>query len=93
MLIKCVLDVGILNFKYLSQEQVMAHIQNHTNTTSKHKNCTIFPLILREIDADKTRSGSWNSKFKGSLRRTNDGSHPEPHKTQLRILKIAPFFL
>jgi hypothetical protein len=61
------------------------------NTTSKHKNCTIFPLIPRERDADKTRSGRWNSQFWGYLWRTTDGSHPEPHKTRLRT-KIAPFF-
>jgi hypothetical protein len=33
------------------------------HTTSKHKNYTIFPFILREIDADKTRLGRWNSKI------------------------------
>jgi hypothetical protein len=43
-----------LNFEVIYEEQVMAHIQTHTNTTSKLKNCTIFPLILREIDADKS---------------------------------------
>jgi hypothetical protein len=63
------------------------------NTTSKHKNCTILPLILRERGADKTRSGSWNSKFWVYLWRTSDSSHPEPHKTLLRNIKIEPFFL
>jgi hypothetical protein len=62
------------------------------NMTSKHKNCTIVPLILRERDADKTRSGRWNSKFWVNLWRTSDGSHPEPQKTRLRNIKIAPFF-
>jgi hypothetical protein len=32
------------------------------NPTSKHKNFTIIPLILREIEAEKTLSGRWNSK-------------------------------
>jgi hypothetical protein len=35
----------------------------------------------------------WNSKFWGYLWRTSDGSHPEPHKTRLRIIKISKFFL
>jgi hypothetical protein len=47
-------DVGIQNFEVIYEGQVMAHIQNHKNTTSKHKNFAIFPLILREIDAEKT---------------------------------------
>jgi hypothetical protein len=63
MLIKRFQDVGIQNFEVIYEEQVMAHNQNHKNTTSKHKNCTILPLILRERYADKTRSGRWNSKF------------------------------
>jgi hypothetical protein len=55
MLIKRIQDVGIQNFEVIYEEQVMAHIQNHKNTTSKHVNCTIFPLNLRDQDADKTR--------------------------------------
>jgi hypothetical protein len=47
-------DVGIQNFEVIYEEQVMAHIQNQTNTPSKHKTFTIFPLIHREIDADKS---------------------------------------
>jgi hypothetical protein len=47
-------DVGIQNFEVIYEEQVMAHIQNHKNTTSKHKNFSIFSLILREIDAEKS---------------------------------------
>jgi hypothetical protein len=30
MMVKCVQDFGIQNFKFLSQEQMMVHIQNHT---------------------------------------------------------------
>jgi hypothetical protein len=67
MLIKRVQDVGIQNFEVIYEEQVMAHIQNHENMPSKHKNCTFFPLILRERGADKTCSGRWNSKFCGYL--------------------------
>jgi hypothetical protein len=75
------------------------------NTTSKHKNCTIFPLILKERDAENTRyqsaktqkmtTFSWrcNSKFWGYLWRTSDISLPIPHKTRLLNLKIAPYFL
>jgi hypothetical protein len=75
------------------------------NTISKHKNFTIFPLILRERDAEKTRfkaakiqkmanfSWRWNSKFWGYLWRTIYGSHPEQHKTRLRNIKISPNFL
>jgi hypothetical protein len=75
------------------------------NSISKHKIFTIFPLILREIDAVKTLFlpaktkkcpiFSWRciSKFLGYLWRTNDGSHPEPHKTRIRILKITQYFL
>jgi hypothetical protein len=75
------------------------------NTTSKHKNFNILPLILTEIDADKSRfhlaktlkmsnfSGRWNSKFWGYLCRTSDGSNPEPHKTWLRNIKVTPFSL
>jgi hypothetical protein len=75
------------------------------NTTSKPKNFTIFPLILRERDAEKTRfqaaktqkmtnfSWRWNSIIWVYLWRTSDCSHPEPHKTRLRNLKISPFFL
>jgi hypothetical protein len=63
------------------------------NTISKHRNCTIFPLILRETDAGKTRLGRWNSKFRRYLWRTSDDSHPEPHNTRPRKIKIAPFFL
>jgi hypothetical protein len=33
------------------------------NTTSKHKNFTIIPLILREIDIDKTLLGDWIQNF------------------------------
>jgi hypothetical protein len=62
------------------------------NTTSKHKNCTIFPLILREMGADKTRLERWNSKFRRYLWRRSDGSHPETHNTRLRNIKIAQFF-
>jgi hypothetical protein len=46
-------DVGIQNFEVFYEEQVLAHIQNHKKATSKHKNFTIFPHILREIDAEK----------------------------------------
>jgi hypothetical protein len=63
------------------------------NTTSKHKICNIFPLILREMDGDKTRLGRWNSKFLRYLWRTSDSSHPEAHKTRIWNIKIAPFFL
>jgi hypothetical protein len=63
------------------------------NTPSKHKHFTIFPLIYRERDAEKTHSGRWNSNLWGYLWRTSDGSHPEPHKTRLRNIKISPFFL
>jgi hypothetical protein len=62
------------------------------NTTLKPKNCTIFPHILRERDADKPRLGRWNSKYRRYLWRTIDVSHPEPHKTRLRNIKFAPFF-
>jgi hypothetical protein len=46
-----------LEFKIevIYEEQVMAHIQNHKNTTSKYKNFTIIPLYQWEIDAEKTR--------------------------------------
>jgi hypothetical protein len=71
----------------------MAHIQNHTKHNFEQKNCTIFPLILRETDADKTCLGRWNSKFRRYLRRTSDGSHTEPHKTRIRNIKFAPLFL
>jgi hypothetical protein len=33
----------------------MSHIHNHTKHDSKYKNFTIFPSILGEIDAAKTR--------------------------------------
>jgi hypothetical protein len=36
-------------------------------------------------------SWRWNSKFWGYLRRTSDGSQPEPHKIRLRNIKISPF--
>jgi hypothetical protein len=74
------------------------------NKTSKYKNFTIFPLILRVIDVEKSRcqpaktqkmtNFSWrcNSKFWGYLWTTSDGSHSEPHKTRLRNIKISPFF-
>jgi hypothetical protein len=55
MLIKRVQDVGIQNFEVIYEEQVMAHIQNHTKHDFETKNCTIFPLILRERDAEKMR--------------------------------------
>jgi hypothetical protein len=63
MLIKRFQEFRIQNFEVIYEEQVMAHIQNHKNTTWKHKNCTILPLTLREINADKTCSERWNSKF------------------------------
>jgi hypothetical protein len=47
--------VGIQNLEVIYEEQLMAHIQNHTYTTSKHTNFTIIPLILREIDDEITR--------------------------------------
>jgi hypothetical protein len=30
-------DVGIENFEVIYEDQMMAHIQNHTNMTLKHK--------------------------------------------------------
>jgi hypothetical protein len=63
------------------------------NTTYKHKNYTSFPLILRQTDGGKTRSGCWNSKLWVYLWRTSICLHPEPHKTRLRNTKIAPCFL
>jgi transposase-like protein len=47
-------NVGIQNFGFIYEEQMMAHIQNHTIMTLNLKNFTIFPIILREIDAEKT---------------------------------------
>jgi hypothetical protein len=55
MLIKRVQDVGIKNFEVIYEEQVMAHIQNHKKHDFESKNSTIFTLILRERDGDKTR--------------------------------------
>jgi hypothetical protein len=61
------------------------------NTTSKHKNFTILLPILREREAEKTRSGRWNSKFWGYLWRKSDGSHPEPHKHDFETYKFQHF--
>jgi hypothetical protein len=45
MRIKRVQDVGIQYFEVIYEEQVMAHIQNHTkNTTSKQKIAPFFLL-------------------------------------------------
>jgi hypothetical protein len=75
------------------------------NMTSKLKKITIFSLILREVDDEKSRfqpakipkmtnsPGCWISSVWGYLWRTNDGSLPEPHKTWLRNIKISTFFL
>jgi hypothetical protein len=75
------------------------------NTYWKHKNFTVFPLILRKsilrkrVFSQRKRrkwpiiSLRWISKFWGYLCRTSDGSHPEPHKTRLRNIKISPFFI
>jgi hypothetical protein len=52
-----------------------------------------FSSYLQRIDADKTRSGIWNSKFCDFLWRTSNGSHPKPHKTRYRNIEIAPFIL
>jgi hypothetical protein len=73
--------------------------------TSKHKNLTIFPIILRDIDDEKTRfqpaktqkmtnfSGRLNSNFWVHLRRTSDRWHPETDKTCLGNKEISTFYL
>jgi hypothetical protein len=75
------------------------------NTTSKHKNFNIFPLILREREAEKTRFQQTKTqkmtnffitlefKILRLFIKNNDGSHLEPHKTRLRNIKISTFFL
>jgi hypothetical protein len=80
--------------------------RNKQKTISKYKNCTIFPLILRENDVDKKHFQTAKTlkittffrtlEFK-ILRlffyRTSDRSHPETNKKRLRNIRIAPFFL
>jgi hypothetical protein len=85
-----------LEFKILKlfmKKKVMATSRTTQNTTLKHKNCRIFTLVIREMDAYKSRSGRWNSKYWGYLWRTSDSSHSEQHKTRLRNLNISPFVL
>jgi hypothetical protein len=63
MMIKRVQEVGIKNFEVIFEEHVMAHIQNHTNQDFETLYLHHFSSYLQRIDADKTRSGIWNSKF------------------------------
>jgi hypothetical protein len=52
---KSVQDVGIQNFEVIYEEQVVAHILYHKKHDFETKNCTIFLLILREREGEKTR--------------------------------------
>jgi hypothetical protein len=91
--------------KVIYEEQVMAHIQNHTKLDFKTWKLHHFPHIHREIAAEKTRFQTakvqkistlfrkFELRFWGYLWRTSDGSPPELHKTRIRNLKISPFFL
>jgi hypothetical protein len=47
-------DDRIKNFEVVYEEQMMAPFQNHTKHDIETKNFTNLPLLLREIDAEKT---------------------------------------
>jgi hypothetical protein len=48
-------DVGIQNFEVIYKNKWWLISRTTQNTISKHKNFTIFPLSLRQIDVEKTR--------------------------------------
>jgi hypothetical protein len=97
--------VGIQNFEFIYEVQVMVHIRTTQNITWKHKNFTIFLLsseksMLRKRVFSQRKGRKWQIsqdvgilKFCGYFWRTSDGSHPESQKSRLRNIKISPFFL
>jgi hypothetical protein len=48
------LEVGIQNLRLFLKNKWLLTSRTTQNMTLKHKNFTVFPLILREIDAEKT---------------------------------------
>jgi hypothetical protein len=98
-------DVGIKNFEVIYEEQVMAHILNHTkhefetkispfSRLSSEKSMMIKHVFRPKKTQKMTNySWHWNSKFWGYLCITSDGLHSESNKTRLRNIKILPFSL
>jgi hypothetical protein len=77
---------------------VCSHPEPHKTWLWNINNFTILDFLLSILYEEETQkmtnfSGRWNSKFWGYLWRTSDGSHPEPHKTLIRNIKISPIFL